>query len=105
MVRLEGLGKLKKVNDLIGTRIAQVVSRQFPTAAARVRSQDKSCGICGGQSDTGHDSFENFGFLCQFLSHQMLHTHLSSGAGTVGQLVSDISSGPCLTPSYETRKM
>jgi hypothetical protein len=33
--------------------IAQAVSRQLPTAAAHVRAQLKSCGICGGQSDTG----------------------------------------------------
>lgn len=31
-----------------GHIIAQVVNRQLPTAAARVRSQLKSCGICGG---------------------------------------------------------
>jgi hypothetical protein len=28
-------------------------SRWLPTAAARVRSQVRSCGICGGQSGTG----------------------------------------------------
>jgi hypothetical protein len=33
-----------------GRAIAQVVSRWFRTAAARVRSQVRSCGICGGQS-------------------------------------------------------
>jgi hypothetical protein len=36
-----------------GRAIAQAVSRRFPTAAARVRSQVRSCGICGGQSGTG----------------------------------------------------
>jgi hypothetical protein len=36
-----------------GRAIAQAVSRWLPTAAARVRDQFKSCGICGGQSDTG----------------------------------------------------
>jgi hypothetical protein len=36
-----------------GRAIAQAVSRWLPTAAARVRSQVKSCGICGGQSGTG----------------------------------------------------
>jgi hypothetical protein len=36
-----------------GRAIAQVVSRWLPTAAARVRSQVRSCGICGGQSGTG----------------------------------------------------
>jgi hypothetical protein len=32
--------------------IAQAVSRRLPTAAARVRAQVRSCGICGGQSGT-----------------------------------------------------
>jgi hypothetical protein len=31
----------------------QAVSRRLPTAAARVRAQVTSCGICGGQSGTG----------------------------------------------------
>jgi hypothetical protein len=33
--------------------IAQGISRRLPTASARVRSQVRSCGICGGQSGTG----------------------------------------------------
>jgi hypothetical protein len=33
--------------------IAQAVSHRFPTAAARVRAQVRSCWIFGGQSDTG----------------------------------------------------
>jgi hypothetical protein len=33
--------------------IAQAASRRLPTAAARVRSQVRSCGICGGRRDTG----------------------------------------------------
>jgi hypothetical protein len=36
-----------------GRDIAQAVSRWLPPAAARVRAQDRSCGICGGQSGTG----------------------------------------------------
>jgi hypothetical protein len=32
---------------------AEAVSRRLPTAAARVRFQVRSCGICGGQSGTG----------------------------------------------------
>jgi hypothetical protein len=35
-----------------GRAIAQVVTRRLPTAAARVRAGDRSCGICGGQSGT-----------------------------------------------------
>jgi hypothetical protein len=36
----------------IGRDIAQAVSRWLPTAAARVKAQVRSCGICGGQSGT-----------------------------------------------------
>jgi hypothetical protein len=38
---------------------------------------------------------------CQFSFHQLLHIghHLSFGAGTVGQLMADVPSGPSLTPS------
>jgi hypothetical protein len=32
--------------------IAQAVSRRLPTAAARVRAQVRSCGICGEQNGT-----------------------------------------------------
>jgi hypothetical protein len=37
----------------LGRAIAQAVSRRLPTAAARVRAQVRSCGICGGQRGTG----------------------------------------------------
>jgi hypothetical protein len=64
-----------------GRAIAQAVSRWLPTAAARIRSQVKSCGICGGQSGIGA------GFPCQSSFHQLLHNHhhRSSGAGTKGK--------------------
>jgi hypothetical protein len=39
-------------NLRVGRTIAQAVSRRLPTAAARVRAQLKSYGICGGQSGT-----------------------------------------------------
>jgi hypothetical protein len=48
---------------------------------------------------------EYFGFPCQFSFHRLFHTHhLSSGAGTIGQLVADVPSGRSLTPPQETRK-
>jgi hypothetical protein len=40
-----------------GRAIAQAVSRRLPTAAALVRAQDKSCGICDGQSGAGAGFF------------------------------------------------
>jgi hypothetical protein len=84
---------------LQGVAIAQAISRRLPTPAARVRAQVKSCGICGGESDTGAVFVsEYFGFLSQFSLHRLLHTHLSSGAGTIGQLVADVPSGLSVTP-------
>jgi hypothetical protein len=38
---------------ITGRTVTQAVSRRLPTAAARVRAQVRSCGICGGQSGTG----------------------------------------------------
>jgi hypothetical protein len=47
---------------------------------------------------------EYFGFPCQFSFHRLLHIHhLSSGAGTIGQLVADVPSGLSLTPHQETK--
>jgi hypothetical protein len=46
-------------------------------------------------------STEYFGFPCQFLFHQVLHNHLSSGTGTIGQLIDDVPRGLRLTPSHE----
>jgi hypothetical protein len=53
----------------------------------------------------GQVSSEYFGFPCQFSLHRLLHSHhLSSEAGTIGQLVTDIPSGLSLTPPRETKK-
>jgi hypothetical protein len=38
---------------MVGRAIPQAVSRRLPTAAACVRAQVRSCGICGGQSCIG----------------------------------------------------
>jgi hypothetical protein len=52
----------------------------------------------------GHVFSEYFVFPCQFSFHRLLHIHhhLSSGAGTIGQVVADVPSG--LTPPQETKK-
>jgi hypothetical protein len=54
----------------------------------------------------GQDFSEYFGFPCQYYLHGLLHTHhhLSSGAGTIGQLVADVPSGLNLTPPQETKR-
>jgi hypothetical protein len=49
-------------------------------------------------------SSEYFEFPCQFSFHQTLHHHLSSGAGTRGQLVTEEPSGLSLTPPHGTKK-
>jgi hypothetical protein len=42
-------------------------------------------------------SSESFGFPCQFSFQRLLHTHVSSGAGIIGQLMADVPSGLSLT--------
>jgi hypothetical protein len=46
----------------------------------------------------GQVSSEYFGFPYQLSFHQMPHTRVSSGAGTTGQLVTEVPSGLSLTP-------
>jgi hypothetical protein len=46
-----------------------------------------------------------FGFPCQLSFYSLFHIHhLSSGAGTIGQLVADVPSRLSLTPPQETKK-
>jgi hypothetical protein len=49
---------------------------------------------------------EYFGFPYQSLFHQVLHTHrhISSGAGTMGQLVADVPSGLSLPLPKEAKR-
>jgi hypothetical protein len=47
---------------------------------------------------------ENFGFPCQFSFYKILHIHLSSGAGTIGQLVAVVPDGFSLTSPHDTKK-
>jgi hypothetical protein len=84
---LSGSGSEKRMD---GRAIAQAVNRRLPKAAARVPAQVRSYGIfvldkvALGQA---------FGFPCQLSFHRLIHTHLSSGAGTIGQLMADVPSG------------
>jgi hypothetical protein len=41
---------------------------------------------------------EYFGFPCQSILRRMLHTDVSSGAGTTAPLVTDVPSGLSVTP-------
>jgi hypothetical protein len=57
--------------------MAQAVSRWPLTAEARVRARVNPCVICGGQSGTGQDFSEYFGFPCKYIIPTLLHIHLS----------------------------
>jgi hypothetical protein len=85
--------------------IAQAVSCRLPTAAVRVPSQVMR-DLWWTKGHWGWFFSEYFGFPCKFLFHQMFHTrHLSSGAGTIGQLVADVQNGPSHpTPPHEIKK-
>jgi hypothetical protein len=76
-----------------GRIVAQAVSRWLPIAAADVGTQLRPCGI-RGQSDTTAGFLRALGFPYH-PSHRLLHTHhqISSGAGTIGQIVEDVPSG------------
>jgi hypothetical protein len=51
----------------------------------------------------GHVFSEDFGFPCQFSFHRLFYIHhLSLGAGTIGQIVTDVPSRLSLTPPQET---
>jgi hypothetical protein len=73
-----------------GRAIVQAVSRRRP-------------GFEPGSDHVGfvvdHVFSEYFGFPCQFAFHRLLHNHhLSSRAGTIGQLVTDVPRGLSLIP-------
>jgi hypothetical protein len=62
------------------------------------------CDLCG-QNGTGAGFLRVFRFRLQFSFHRLLNIHhLSSGAGTIGQLVTDVPSGLSLTPPQKTKK-
>jgi hypothetical protein len=73
-----------------------------PTAAARVRSQVRSCRICGGKCGTGAGFLRVLRFPLPILIPPTT-PHSSSGAGTIGQILADVPSGLSLTPLQETK--
>jgi hypothetical protein len=62
-------------------------------------------GFVVGKAALGQVFSQYFGFLYQFSFHQLLHTNLLSGAGTIGQIVADVPSGLSLTPPHEIKKI
>jgi hypothetical protein len=87
-------------SSLPNYQIAQAVSRRLPTAAARVGSQVRSCGICSEQSGNGGGFLRVLQFPLQI---PISPTHLSPGAGTIGQIVTDVPSGFGLTLPQEIK--
>jgi hypothetical protein len=70
----------EKVNRSLGYSVgrstAKEFSRRLPTTEARLRSQVKSCGICGGQSGTGVRFFRVLRFPLPFLiAHTAPYSH------------------------------
>jgi hypothetical protein len=83
-----------------------MVSCWLPTMVVQVRAQVRPCGICGGQSITGARFHLAFWFpLPPF--HWLPHTHhgISSGAGTVGQIVAYVLNGLSLTSPKKMQKI
>jgi hypothetical protein len=75
------------------------VAAGFPPGRPRFEPVSGNVGFVMGKVALAQVSSEYFGFPCQFSFHRLLHIHhLSSGAGTIGQLVADVPSGLSLTP-------
>jgi hypothetical protein len=86
-------------------------SRRLATAAARLRAQVRSCGICCRQSCTGVVSLRVLRFPLLILIPPIApHSSSSSSSSTIirgwynGQLVARVPSGLSLTPPQETKK-
>jgi hypothetical protein len=78
----------------------------FPQRRPGCKPRSGLVGFVVGKVALGQVFSEYFGFPCQFLFHRLLHIHrhLSSGAGTMGEFVTDVPSGLSLTPPQETKK-
>jgi hypothetical protein len=74
-------------NISLDCAMAQVVSCRPLTTEAQVRARVSPCVICGGQTGTGTGfSPSSSVFPCQHHSTMALHSHVSYGGWTIGQL-------------------
>jgi hypothetical protein len=90
----------------IGHATAQAVSCRLLIAAAQVRSQVRSCGICGGQRGTRARFFRVLRFPLPIFILPTA-THSSSTiirGGTMGQIVADMPSGLSPTQRNNNKK-
>jgi hypothetical protein len=69
------------------------VSCRLPTAETQVRSQVSFCEICSGQSGSETGFLRVLRFPLPILILPTLHTHQSSGDGTIGPPVAHVPSG------------
>jgi hypothetical protein len=65
----------------------------FPPRRPDLDPTSGHVGFVADKVALGQGFSEYFDFPCQFSFHRLLHTHLSSGAGAIGQLVADVPSG------------
>jgi hypothetical protein len=75
---METYGEVNRIPD------PSIKWRFVSFAAARVRAQVGSCGICGGQSGAVAGFLQYFCSPCQFSFHRVLHTHHRPSSGTGG---------------------
>jgi hypothetical protein len=89
-------------HSLAGSVTSRAVTRSFPQMRPGFDPRSGRTEFVVDKAALGQGFSEYFRFPCQFSFHRLLHTHhLSSGAGTVGQLVTDVSSGLSLSPPDE----
>jgi hypothetical protein len=78
----------------------------FPQRRPRFELRSRHVGFVVDIVAPGQVFTDYFGSPRQFSFHRLLHNHhhLSSGAGTMGQIVADVPSGLSLNPPQETIK-
>jgi hypothetical protein len=73
------------LRETVSRAIVRAFSRRLPTAAACVRSQIRSCGICEGRSGTGAGYLRVLRFPCQFSFRWLFQIHLLQSGAKVKQ--------------------
>jgi hypothetical protein len=73
----------------------------FPPLRPRFAPRSGHAGFLVDKVALGLVCSKHFGFPCQFSFQQMLHNHLSSGAGTTSQIGDKVPNGLSLTPSHK----
>jgi hypothetical protein len=73
-----------------GRAVSLAVSRRIPTAAAKVRARVRSCGICGGRSDTVAGFLRVLRFPLPSIPPTAAHLSSFIIPGTICQVVASI---------------